>query len=144
MLSGLAESTKGCRVCMGYIRALVTIPTVQLPSLPHHFFPHSATRTTPKPGLTSWPVHVGCVVPTEVSMNITIFWDVPPCSPVEVYRFLPTSCSLFGSISSTLQLEEVNFYRSTRYHIPENSNLHDLSQLWRTLIEDLFIQSSII
>jgi phage tail sheath gpL-like len=47
-------------------------------------------------------------------MKIAVFWNVVPCSLVEVTNVLKAA-----STSETL----VNFYQTTRYNIPEDSYL---------------------
>jgi hypothetical protein len=61
-------------------------------------------------------------------MKMIVFWDVVPCSLVEVNRrYTGTYCLHHegdhddeGSISET----SVNFYQTTRPNIPEDSHLH--------------------
>jgi hypothetical protein len=47
---------------------------------------------------------------TVVNVKILVFWDVTPCSPVVVHR-------RFGRTS-------VNFFQTTRRHIPEDGTLY--------------------
>jgi hypothetical protein len=54
---------------------------------------------------------------------MTIFWDVAPCSLVEVYRYLR---GLIALIIKALSASETtaNLYQTTRLNIPEDSHLH--------------------
>jgi glycyl-tRNA synthetase alpha subunit len=59
---------------------------------------------------------------------MTTFWDVTPCSLVEVYRsFIGACClhhqALMMEAVSTSETS-VNFYQTTRGNIPEDSHLH--------------------
>jgi hypothetical protein len=60
-------------------------------------------------------------------MKNMIFWDVTPCSLVEVYRCFGGIYCLFAcsSYSSILKVEEVRRLASTRLHIPEDSTAKD-------------------
>jgi hypothetical protein len=51
---------------------------------------------------------------------MAVFWDVVPCSLVEIYGRLKGACCLHyqGTLTS------VNFYQTTRRNIPEGSYLH--------------------
>jgi hypothetical protein len=60
---------------------------------------------------------------------MAVFWDVAPCSLVEVYQRLRGVCCLhhqgdemMEAISTSETL--VNFYQTTRRYIPEDSHLH--------------------
>jgi hypothetical protein len=70
---------------------------------------------------------------TAVTTKSTIFWDVTPCSPVEVVllasRFLLVAC--FG-YSSALKME------ATRRYIPEYSSLQYESQLQTGIEQNYF------
>jgi hypothetical protein len=55
-------------------------------------------------------------------MKMTVFWDVAPCSPVEVYRRLGGACCLRHQGD-----DSVNFYQTTRRNILEDSHLIILS-----------------
>jgi hypothetical protein len=49
-------------------------------------------------------------------MKVAIFWDVAPCSLVEIYRrFSDAYCPHHQGAS-------VNFYQTTRRNIPEDSH----------------------
>jgi hypothetical protein len=93
--------------------------------------------------------YIGFKVLKAVVMRSSIFWDIPPCSPLKVNRLFrrnispPSSASTtklclpptftlvsFLSYSSNLRMEEicssetsVNFQRITLYYIPEDSAL---------------------
>jgi hypothetical protein len=59
---------------------------------------------------------------TAASMKMIFFWVVASCSLAEVYR-------RFGLIALTMKAastseKSVNFYKTTRRNIPEDSNLH--------------------
>jgi hypothetical protein len=71
---------------------------------------------------------VGFEVITAVSTKMGVFWDVTPCSLVEVYQRFRGPCCLHhedalmmeaGWTSETL----VNFYQTTRRNNPEDSHL---------------------
>jgi hypothetical protein len=51
---------------------------------------------------------------TAANMKIIVFWDVAPCSLVEV--------ALMTEAESTSETS-VNFYQTTRLNIPEDSRL---------------------
>jgi hypothetical protein len=54
--------------------------------------------------------------------NMTVFWDVAPCVPVEVYRrFRLIALMMKAEINSETS---VNFYQTTRCNNPEDSHLH--------------------
>jgi predicted GNAT family acetyltransferase len=67
---------------------------------------------------------------TLEQMKMAVLWVVPLCSLVEVYRHFRLAASIIramialmmeaASISETL----VNFYQTTRYSNPEDSNLY--------------------
>jgi hypothetical protein len=67
---------------------------------------------------------------TAASMKFTVFWDVAPCSLVEIYRLLEVlAASIFRAIALMMEAvsifeTSVNFYQITRRNIPEDSNLH--------------------
>jgi hypothetical protein len=73
-----------------------------------------------------------------MDLNSTVFWDVLPCSPVEVYCILGELPALLRQVnvlhvtSSTLMMEAVSFSemsvhinQSTQHHIPEDRNFYD-------------------
>jgi hypothetical protein len=69
---------------------------------------------------------------TVVSMKITVFWDVAPCSLVEVYRYFRGACCLHHQgaliMEAAIKSEKsVNFYQTAWRNIPEDSHLHDLT-----------------
>jgi hypothetical protein len=92
--------------------------------------------------------HVGFQVPTEVVMKSTIFWDITPCSQLKVNRRfggpLLATCFHAGfllGLFSTLKMEaicssetSVDFQRTTRRYIPEDSTLQTQSYLINKLI----------
>jgi hypothetical protein len=52
-------------------------------------------------------------------LKITVFWDVAPCSMVEVYQhFRGASITLIMEVASTSETS-VNFYQTTQCSIPE-------------------------
>jgi hypothetical protein len=52
---------------------------------------------------------------TAASMEIAVFWDVAPCSLVEIYlRFRDAYCLN----------HQISFYETTQRSIPEDSHLH--------------------
>jgi hypothetical protein len=70
---------------------------------------------------------------TAVVMKSPIFWDITPCSPLKVNRQLAT-CFHAGILLGLFDSEDrgsvtlVNFQRTTRRYIPEDSTL-DLNRL---------------
>lgn len=79
------------------------------------------------------------------NVKSTVFWEVMPCTPVEVYQHfegMPPSSSLknkprkqqgYSACSLTLMMEvvhysemSVNFYNSIWHHMPEDSTHHKL------------------
>jgi hypothetical protein len=67
---------------------------------------------------------------TAMSMKVTVFWDVAPCSLVEVYQHFRGACCLHHQDIITLMLEavttpetSVNFYQMTQCNILEDSHL---------------------
>jgi hypothetical protein len=52
-------------------------------------------------------------------MKMTVFWDVVPCSLVEVYWVI----ALMMEAASASEIL-VNFYQTTWRNIPENGHLH--------------------
>jgi hypothetical protein len=64
---------------------------------------------------------------TAVTMKSTVFWDVTPCSLVEIFGGMYSL--YFKGQRITLHSSEtsVNFYQITRCHIPEDSTLQYLS-----------------
>jgi hypothetical protein len=54
---------------------------------------------------------------------MTVFWDVAPCSLVEVYRSFRGVCCRPDDGGSK-HLTSVTFYQTTRRNIPEDSHLH--------------------
>jgi hypothetical protein len=75
---------------------------------------------------------VGFEVVTAVVIKSTIFWDITPCSPLKVNRraFTLVSCSAYSSILTMEAIcsseTSVDFQRTTRRYIPEDSTLHNL------------------
>jgi hypothetical protein len=69
-------------------------------------------------------------------MKMTIFWDVVPCSLVEVYRHFRGACCLHyqGDIVSTCETF-VNFYQTTGRNIPEDSHLQVTEAVERVISE---------
>jgi hypothetical protein len=58
---------------------------------------------------------------------MTVLWDVPPCSLVQIdRRFRDASSNIITLMMEAASTSEtsVNFYRTTRRNIPEDSNLH--------------------
>jgi hypothetical protein len=58
---------------------------------------------------------------------MTIFWDVAPCSLVEIYQLLERhTASIIREMVMAVSTSEmsVNFYQTTRRNIPEDSHLH--------------------
>jgi hypothetical protein len=62
-------------------------------------------------------------------MKMTVFWDVAPCSLVEVFRRAELLITSIIRTIITLMMEEVstsetsvNFYQTARGNIPEDSN----------------------
>jgi hypothetical protein len=66
---------------------------------------------------------------------MAVFWDVAPCSPVEVYRRFRGGCCLHhqdddGGVidlmmeAASISETSVNFYETTRRNTPEDSHLH--------------------
>jgi hypothetical protein len=62
---------------------------------------------------------------------MAVFWDVAPCSLVEVYRRFRGAYCLHLQVVITLMMEaastfetSINFYQTTRCNIPEDGNLH--------------------
>jgi hypothetical protein len=53
-------------------------------------------------------------------MKITVFWDVAPCSLVEV---IIRAIALMMDAASTSETS-VNFYQTTQRNIPEDSHLY--------------------
>jgi hypothetical protein len=81
---------------------------------------------------------------TAASMKFRVFWDVAPCSHVEVYRhFRGAYClHLYG----TLKMEavctsktSVNFNVTTWRYIPENSKLHKIVYLTMSHTTNTFL-----
>jgi hypothetical protein len=66
---------------------------------------------------------------TAASMKIAVFWDVAPCSLVEVYRRL---IALMMEAATSISETSVNFYQSTRRNIIQSSSR-----------EHLFVQNSV-
>jgi hypothetical protein len=72
---------------------------------------------------------------TAVSMKVTVFWDVVPCSPVkftDVSEVLAASImkviiALMKEAGSTSEMS-VNFYQTTWCNIPEDSHLQFLKR----------------
>jgi hypothetical protein len=60
-------------------------------------------------------------------VKTTVFWDVAPCSLVEIFRRFRGACCLhhLGDEKAAGTSEtSVDFYQSTRHNIPEDSHLH--------------------
>jgi hypothetical protein len=91
-------------------------------------------------------ITVGFEVLTAVLMKSTIFWDITPCSPLKDNRHFEGTCRLYLqralclphaftlvsclACSSTLKMKatrssqtSVDFQRTTRRYIPEDSTL---------------------
>jgi hypothetical protein len=69
---------------------------------------------------------------TAASMKMTIFWDIAPCSLVEVTdvsKVLAAIIALMMEKTSTSETS-VNFYQSTRRNNPEESHLHTLTFIY--------------
>jgi hypothetical protein len=73
-------------------------------------------------------------------MKMAVFWDIAPCSLVEVYRrFRGAFClhhqgdesliTLMMEAASTCETS-VNFYQTTRRINPEDSHLHNFHYLF--------------
>jgi hypothetical protein len=72
-------------------------------------------------------LQVGSEVLTAASMNMAVFWVVPPCSLVEVYRrYLVMVIALMMEAANTSETS-VNFYHTTQRNNPEGSHLHSSS-----------------
>jgi hypothetical protein len=79
---------------------------------------------------------------TAVSIKMTVFWYVVPCSLVEVYRRLRCAyclhrqgkIALMMDVASTSEIS-VNFYQTTRCNIPEDSHLQLDEFLWHLMLE---------
>jgi hypothetical protein len=56
------------------------------------------------------------------SVKMTVFWDVAPCSLVELYRHFRGADLMMEAASASET--SVNFYQTTRRNIPEDSHLH--------------------
>jgi hypothetical protein len=59
--------------------------------------------------------------------KMTVFWDVAPCSLVEVYRRFRGACFLHHQGDELTEAEStsetsVNFYQTTRRNIPSQSS----------------------
>jgi hypothetical protein len=53
-------------------------------------------------------------------MTMAVFWDVTPCSLLEVYRrFIALTMDAAGTSETS-----VNFYRTTRRYNPEDNHRH--------------------
>jgi hypothetical protein len=66
---------------------------------------------------------------TAVSMKMVGFWDVAPCSLVEVYRRFKVLAASIISVVIALTMEEAgtsetsaNFYQTIRRNIPEHKS----------------------
>jgi hypothetical protein len=59
-------------------------------------------------------------------MKMTVFWDVAPCSLVEVYRRFRCAHCLHHQGDETTRTSKmsVNFYQTARHNIPEDVHLH--------------------
>jgi hypothetical protein len=57
---------------------------------------------------------------------MTVFWDVAPCSQVEIGRRFRGSYCLISLMMEAVNTSEtkVNFYETTRRNIPVDSHLH--------------------
>jgi hypothetical protein len=69
---------------------------------------------------------VGFQVLAAASMKMTIFWNIMPCSLIEIYRRFKDACLLIALMMEAASTSEtlVNFYQTTRRNIPEDSHLH--------------------
>jgi hypothetical protein len=56
-------------------------------------------------------------------MKMTVFWDLAPCSLVEVYRRFSAIVALMMEAASTSETS-VNFYQTARRNNPEDSHFH--------------------
>jgi hypothetical protein len=68
---------------------------------------------------------------TVASMKMTVFWDVAPCSLVEVYQCFRGACCLTHRGALTMEAASasetsVNFYQTTWHNIPEASHLQNI------------------
>jgi hypothetical protein len=60
-------------------------------------------------------------------MKMAVFWDVAPCSLVEVYRRFRGPCSIIRALmmeAATTSETLENFYQTTHRYNPEDSHLH--------------------
>jgi hypothetical protein len=68
---------------------------------------------------------------TAVSMMITVFWDVSPCSLTEVHRlFRMLAASVIALIMEASSASEtpIDFCHTTRHNITEDSHLQVLKR----------------
>jgi hypothetical protein len=58
-------------------------------------------------------------------MKMAVFWDVAPCSLVEVYRRLRVVCDVIALMMEAASSSEtsVNFYQTARRNNPEDIDL---------------------
>jgi hypothetical protein len=67
------------------------------------------------------------------SLKMTVFWDVAPCSLVEIeQRFRGTYCLSLHAIVLVMEAvstseTSVSFYHTTRRNIPEDGHLHAIT-----------------
>jgi hypothetical protein len=64
----------------------------------------------------------------QTVMKMAVFWDVAQCSLVEVYRCFRGACCLAAVVltikAASTSETSVNFYRTIRRNIPEDSHIH--------------------
>jgi hypothetical protein len=83
------------------------------------------TKTQPPCKPSRFSFCVWFQVLTVASMKITVFWDVVPCSVVDVYWRITGQWVLIALMLDAASTSEtsVNFYQTTRRNIPEDSHL---------------------
>jgi hypothetical protein len=58
---------------------------------------------------------------------MTVFWDVAPCSLIQVYTDVSEVQGIVLMMEAAITSEtSVNFYKTTRRNMPEDSHLHTL------------------
>jgi hypothetical protein len=67
-------------------------------------------------------ISVGFWVLPAASMKVTVFWDVAPCSLVEIDRCFRGIALMMEAVSTSET--SVNFYQTTWRNIAEDSHLH--------------------
>jgi hypothetical protein len=75
-------------------------------------------------------MHKSCTVianKSSVVMKMTVFWDVAPCSLVEIYRRFRDACCLHHQVAMMMEavsisVTSVNFYQAARPNISEESS----------------------